>query len=646
VVAVVVGVLVILGWLFDLDALKNVLPGLTVMKVNTALGFILSGVALWGIQSGGQGTLLGLVSQLCAGVVLLLGLLTLGEYLSGMDFGIDQLLVQEITNLPGDIPGRMAINTALSFASLSAALLLLSLGNDRLIVAIHVLILVPIVAAGSALIGYGYNIDEFLRKKLHYTPMAIHAATVFVLLALGVASARPDYPFLRFMTNDSAAGVTVRRLLPAVTGFTLVTGWLIQQGYDAGYFSEAFGLALFTAASITGLGALILWNAGILYEAAAQRERAEEDRRSASQYVRSLIEASLDPLVTISAEGKITDVNVATVQATGLRRETLVGSDFSEYFTEPDKARSGYQEVFAKGFVTDYPLALRHVSGKVTDVLYNASVYRNDKGEVAGAFAAARDITERKRAEEELRKYHEQLEELVQERTGQLETANKELEGLVYSISHDLRVPLRAIDGFSQQVLKRYEDKLDDEGKRYLNVVRNNTKKMSQLIDDILAFSRMGRQGLSVSEVNMEKLAYSVFDELKSALAGREIAIEIKALPFCHGDPSMLRQVWVNLLGNAIKFTLQKEVALVEVGGYAEGAENVYYVKDNGAGFDMRYADKLFGIFQRLHRVEEFEGTGIGLAIVNRIVKRHGGRLWAEGKVNEGATFYFTLPYK
>ncbi len=245
-------------------------------------------------------------------------------------------------------------------------------------------------------------------------------------------------------------------------------------------------------------------------------------------------------------------------------------------------------------------------------------------------------------AQDQLKKLTDRLEEKAEK----LEEANRDLEEFAYSVSHDMRVPLRAIDGFSYQVLKHYEDKLDDEGPRYLNVVRDNTKKMSRLIDDILAFSRMGRLRLSVSEVNMEKLAYAVFDELKPGFAGRELAIEIKPLPFCHGDLAMLRQVWINLLGNAIKFTRNRDAAVVEVGGHAEGREIIYYVKDNGAGFDMRYADKLFGLFQRLHKVEEFEGTGIGLAIVNRIVKRHGGRLWGEGKVDEGATFYFTLPYK
>jgi PAS domain S-box-containing protein len=377
-----------------------------------------------------------------------------------------------------------------------------------------------------------------------------------------------------------------------------------------------------------------------------ERKRAEAELRAASLYSRNLIEASLDPLVTISAEGKITDVNEATVQATGVPRTLLVGSDFSAYFTEPDQARAGYREAFAKGLVTNYPLALRHVSGKVTEVLYNASVYRNDKGEVAGVFAAARDVTERKRAEEELRKYHERLEELVQERTSALETANKDLEGFAYSVSHDLRVPLRAIDGFSQQVLKHYADKLDDEGKRYLTVVRDNTRKMSQLIDDILAFSRMGRLGMTIVEIDMEELARAVFEDLKPNLAGRELSLEIKPLPPCHGDLSMLRQVLVNLLGNAIKFSRPKAAALIELGGRTEGPENIYYVKDNGAGFDMQYADKLFGVFQRLHGVTEFEGTGIGLAIVKRIITRHGGRVWAEGKVDEGATFYFALPIK
>jgi len=734
----------------------------------------------------------------------------------------------------------------------------------------------------------------------------------------------------------------------------------------------------------------------------------EQDLRVASLYTRSLIEASLDPLVTISPEGKITDVNEATENITGMSRTELIGTDFSNYFTEPDKARQGYQEVFLKGSVTDYPLALRHRDGHVTDVLYNASVYRKGAGNVLGVFAAARDVTERKkaelereqyfkffnastdlmgiadphgafkkvnpafmnvlgyseeeilakpfiefvhpddrqrtldeiarelklgftldfenryvckdgslrwlswranvdegltyatgrdvterkkvedalvasekefhllaeampqivwiargdgwhtyfnrqwvdytgltleegyghgwnkpfhpddqqrawdawqsavnshgtyslecrlrrfdgtyrwwlirgvpvldesgdiakwfgtctdiddlkaaeqrireserkfrtltdtsplaiymssgieqkaeyinprftelfgytleevpsvaewwpraypdeayrnqvseewqrkveraiqasssiepmevvvtckdgskkniswgyistgvqnwafgldlterkRAEEEVHRLNAELEERVKERTA-------ELESFSYSVSHDLRVPLRAVDGFSRILLEEYHEKLDDEGKRLVGVVRDNTARMARLIDDILAFSRLGRKEMASQQVDMQALAGDVAAELASSWAERDVKLEIGALPPAYGDAAMLRQVWVNLLSNAIKFTRTKPAARIVVGGHTENEDTIYCVRDNGVGFDMQYAGKLFGVFQRLHDAEEFEGTGAGLAIVKRIITRHSGRVWAESKVDEGAAFYFTLP--
>ena len=267
---------------------------------------------------------------------------------------------------------------------------------------------------------------------------------------------------------------------------------------------------------------------------------------------------------------------------------------------------------------------------------------RDPKGKPLYFITSVIDISERKRAEEELRKYHEQLEELVRERTSKLEAANKELEAFSYSVSHDLRSPLRAIDGFSHILQDDYADKLDDEGKRLLNVVRDNAQRMGQLIDDILKFSRTSRLEMIFSEIDMEGLAHSVIEELQPA--GAKLQVEIATIPPATGDPAMMHQVFVNLLSNAIKFSRSREIATIKVGGSIEGEEAVYYVKDNGAGFDMQYADKLFGVFQRLHGMNEFEGTGIGLAIVKRIINRHGGRVWAEGKVNEGATVYFSIP--
>lgn len=230
--------------------------------------------------------------------------------------------------------------------------------------------------------------------------------------------------------------------------------------------------------------------------------------------------------------------------------------------------------------------------------------------------------------------------------TIKLEDANNELEAFAYSVSHDLRVPLRAIDGFSRIVIEDYEDKLDEEGIRLLNIIRENTKKMGQLIDDILLLSRAGRQEMTISELDITSLAKNSYNEFNHDTEGRNIDFTVDNLPSTKGDRALLTQVLTNLIGNAIKFTREKENAHIEVGFKEDKDNNIYYVKDNGAGFDMKYYDKLFGLFQRLHSQEEFEGTGVGLSIVQRIISRHGGRVWGEGEVGKGATIYFSIPKK
>ena len=258
--------------------------------------------------------------------------------------------------------------------------------------------------------------------------------------------------------------------------------------------------------------------------------------------------------------------------------------------------------------------------------------------------ALVAEIQERRKAEEEVRQLNEELEQRVIRRTAQLEAANSELESFSYSVSHDLKAPLRVIKGFSELLLEQCENALDADSRMLLGKVNENANRMGLLIDDIFAFSRASRKESVPVTIDMAALAKSVVEELKSASAGRVVRFDVKDLPFAEGDLAAVKQVLFNLLSNAVKFTRDRDTAVIEIAGEERGDENVYSVSDNGAGFDEDYAGKLFGVFQRLHSAAEFEGTGIGLAIVKRFITKLGGRVWAEGKVDEGATFYFTLP--
>lgn len=281
----------------------------------------------------------------------------------------------------------------------------------------------------------------------------------------------------------------------------------------------------------------------------------------------------------------------------------------------------------------DTEYRITHSNGEVRWIMVKGRGFTDGAARLLRMIGVSIDITSRKQAEESLR-----------QRTAQLETANKDLEAFTYSVSHDLRSPLLVIDGFSRILVEDYADRFDEEGRRILHVIRSSTAKMGSLIDDLLSFSRLGRQKLQAEPVNMRRLAQEVWDELQPLTVNRNVEFRLGPLPRTHGDRLMLHQVFMNLFSNAIKFTATRARSVVEVTGCVQEREAVYSVRDNGVGFDARYAGKLFGVFQRLHREEEFPGTGVGLAIVKRALERHGGRIWAEGRVNEGATFSFTLP--
>jgi PAS domain S-box-containing protein len=335
--------------------------------------------------------------------------------------------------------------------------------------------------------------------------------------------------------------------------------------------------------------------------------------------------------VLFANQGFMTYLNTAPSEILGKINQDIFPTEFAERIAADDRRvlESGQSEEIEE-----------YYGGRIWST-YKFILPQPDRAPLLGGFTL--DITERKLAEEEIRRLNDELEQRVAERTAQLEAANKELEAFAYSVSHDLRGPLRAMDGFSRILLEDYLAQLPPEAGRYLQIVRENTQQMGRLIDDLLAFSRLSRQALNKQAIATADLVRQVLADLGTEQEGRQVEIIMGELPPCQADPGLLRQVWINLLANALKFTRGREVARIEIAWQEQDGESVYYVRDNGAGFDMQYADKLFGVFQRLHRSEDYEGTGVGLAIVQRIVHRHGGRVWAEAEPDKGATFYFTL---
>jgi len=389
-------------------------------------------------------------------------------------------------------------------------------------------------------------------------------------------------------------------------------------------------------------GSPLIMEIGVDVTAHKQTQKALQ---SASLYSRSLLEASLDPLVTISAEGKITDVNEATTKVTGIARDQLVGTDFSSYFTEPEKAREGYQQVFAQGFVTDYPLTIRHQDGRLTDVLYNASVYKDNHGNVLGVFAAARDITERNRAEAELARHREHLEELVLQRTEDLARSNRDLEQFAYVASHDLQEPLRAVSGFVGLLRQRYQGKLDEKADSYIGSAVDGVTRMQTLIGDLLSYSRVGTKGKAMEPTDTRRSVQDALTNLHASIGESGAVIQVDPLPTVQADAIQLTQLFQNLIANAIKFRSDRPPE-IHVGARREQDAWRFWVRDNGIGIEPQYAERIFMIFQRLHTRKTYPGTGIGLAICKRIVERHGGRIWVESQPGQGSTFYFTLPDK
>jgi PAS domain S-box-containing protein len=380
-----------------------------------------------------------------------------------------------------------------------------------------------------------------------------------------------------------------------------------------------------------------------------ERKRHEEILRKTEERTRSILETAIDAIVVMDSQGLIHEWNPAAEQMFGYSRRQAIGQELAELII-PAYLRERHRLGLARYLVDGHgpmlnqrieTVALRSDGSEFPIEVAITQSRTNGSTTFTGYIS---EITERKRAEEEIRKLNSELEQRVQKRTEQLEAANRELEAFSYSVSHDLRAPLRHINGFVEILQSGAGQSLNAENRRYLDTIAESARQMGRLIDDLLDFSRMGRTELRFVPVNLNNVVTESRRELRQEEQGRDIQWNIAALPEVPGDPAMLRQVFINLLSNALKYSRTRPRTQIEVNASETPEDYVISVHDNGVGFDNAYANKLFGVFQRLHPAQEFEGTGIGLAIVRRVINRHGGRAWAEGAPNRGATFYVTLP--
>lgn len=646
-VPVLTGGLALVGHLADVEVLATWAPGLAPMRANTAVALILLGLAAWLTLANAPR---GLGATALAAIAAAIGAATLAEYATGADLGIDQALLRDsFAGGLGYAPGRMAPTTAAAFVLAGAALVAAGTSRTSRRFVFAPLAIVALIATIS-LIGYVYSVHDPLSTRA--IPMALNTATAFLALAVAITFSFGQGHAFESLFRRDAIGAASRRLLALAFALPLVVGLVAVTALRT-------GLANLDQAATAAVTALIVVLALVFARtwsrlAVATDLQANETRRAAesAEALDRLFDASpIAKMITRRNGGQILRGNRQLAGLVGQPLEAVVGrtgaeigfhgasvaEEFQVAASEPSHAPPG-----------GIPLTVRRPDGTTREVRsYPVTVpYAGD----LAVYAAIVDVTEEQAAhralqaaEAALRQLNRELEGRVEERTAALVAAVQELEAFGYSVSHDLRTPLRAIDGFSKILEDEAGEELSEASRGHLTRIRQSSRRMATLIDDLLRFSRLGRQEVARQPIDMDALVGEVVADILVGHPEVRAAIQVDRLPAAQGDPALVRQVLVNLVENAVKFSANGAEPHVAIGHEPTADGDVYFVRDNGVGFDMAFADTLFGVFQRLHRTEEFPGTGVGLAMVRRIVERHGGRVWAEAAEGKGATFRFTL---
>ena len=634
----IAGTVLVGGWMLGEGILRSFVRGHVAMTANTAIALILisAGVAVGLLAPSGGWRRVARVLNLFAALIALAALL---EWIISANLGIDQLLFK--AGAPGagtPHPGRIAPNTAIAVLSLAGALEL-TLVRRRAALRQWLAFGAFVISLG-ALLGYVSGVAKLYGVAAH-AQMALPTSLGLLFLAVAMLAADPTDGLMAYLTRRSPGARLARLLLPAVILIPTCLSIVRFAATRDGLVGANVGIWLVELLTI-----IVFCGVTVLY--AAMLDDAERKRRlqalvtsRTEQRFRELLEIANEGVWIVDPDHVTVFANDALATMLGITREAMLGRISTE-FADPEAAREAELHFArrAKGQSERYELRLRNASGDLVWVVMAAAPIFGPDGSYRGSLSMLTDITEGKRAERQIRELNATLERRVTERTAELQAANRELEAFAYSLAHDLRAPLRAIDGWGSMLTELHGAKLDDDGRRMLTRMRVASGHMGELIDAMLLLSELTRRKLARQRLDLTAIAIELAEELSSQEPERQVAFLIEDGMRAEGDPELVRMLVRNLLGNAWKFTTGTPDARIEVMCTAPG---VFAVRDNGVGFKMSHAGLLFKPFARLHREDEFPGIGIGLTTVERIVRRHGGAVWGKGRPGEGATFYFTL---
>jgi PAS domain S-box-containing protein len=674
VLSIFISCLVLAGWVLRVEWLTSIFPGYVAMNPVTAFCLIVLGASLWLIAPRRIHGPSRLAAHALAWGVAIVAMTRLLAYFFSVDVAIDKAIFADSIGA-----NRMAPNTAVCLLLLGLSLTTLDSFIGRVWPAQIGALVVATISLVS-LVGYGYGASS-LYQVGSYIPMALHTAATFQILALGILFSRPERGLVAVLLDSRAGGMVARRLLPAVILIPCALGWLRILGQRLGYYDTELGAALMVAMTVVLFCVAIGWIASVLNKADRERESAVLELKRSSREIHDLYNLAPCGYHSLDRDGIVVAVNDTELAWLGRRREEVIGKmHFSELLTRETRQSfvDSFENLVSQGEERECECELLHQDGTTLPVILKSTAILDGQGQFIASRSTVFDATERRRAEQAMRQFNEELEQRVIERSSELAAANADLlqknqenEMFVYSVSHDLRSPLVNLQGFSkelgeigQQIRKIFFDHpipedvqrqgvrlIDEDMQRCNRFIQSAVARLSAIIDALLRLSRAGRVEYEPQRVETKSMVARIVESMSAEAYDRGAAVDVRELPDAWGDATAFEQVFANLIGNALNYLDPKRPGVIEIGScepdITEADDSrrwaTCYVKDNGLGISQAYQAKVFQPLKRLHP-EAAKGEGIGLALVRRIVERHGGAIWFESQAGQGSTFYIKLP--